>query len=94
MKRISCALLVTALLFSFSASAEPNENDGDQRRGKRRGPPAVALEACSGSADQEACSFEGRRGDQLSGTCEVKREQLVCVPEGHRESERRRRDDD
>ena len=94
MKRISCALFVATLLFSILASAEPGETDGDQRRGKRRGPPAVALDACSESAEQDACSFEGRNGDQLTGICEVKREQLACVPEGHRERERRRGDDD
>jgi hypothetical protein len=94
MKRISCVLAAAIFLFSISASAKPGEADGDRRQAKRRGPPAVALEACSESADQDPCSFEGRNGDQLSGTCEVKREQLACVPEGHRERKRERRDDD
>jgi len=93
MKRITCALGVASLLFSVSASAEPNETCGDHRRGERRGPPSVALEACSESADQDPCRFEGRNGDQLSGTCEVIREQLACVPEGHRERRRQRRDE-
>lgn len=51
-------------------------------RGPRRGPPPEAIEACAAAEAQAACGFVSRRGDDIAGTCQEKREQLVCVPEG------------
>ena len=56
--------------------------DGDGK-GRRRGPPPVALDACDGAAEDEACEFEGRRGI-VSGTCREVRDGFACVPEHHR----------
>ena len=94
MNRITCTFFAVLLVSSFSALAEPSETDREHRKGMRCGPPAVALEACAESVDQDSCSFTGRNGDQLTGICEVKHDQLACVPEGHRERRRQNRYDD
>lgn len=54
--------LITALVFSGTIFAQP--------RGGDRVPPENAISVCEGKADQSSCTMEGRRGDQLSGTCE------------------------
>ncbi|HUY68257.1 MAG TPA: YHYH protein [Alphaproteobacteria bacterium] len=53
------------------------------RMGPRRAPPQ-ALDACGGQSDGAACSFITQRGDQISGTCRMLRQQNaeVCVPTG------------
>ncbi|MBX3653308.1 MAG: hypothetical protein KIS62_12055 [Ramlibacter sp.] len=33
------------------------------------GPPPEAIAACQGKAAQAACTFTGRQGESLSGTC-------------------------
>jgi len=54
---------------------------------ERRGPPPEALEACASAGTGEQCSFEGRRGT-VTGTCENRRDDMVCVPEHMRHSKR------
>ena len=72
------ALSVVLMLTAQVANAE-------QQRGGRGKPPQVALDACSNVSEGNACQFEGRRGDSLTGTCTtVKSGDLACVPEGHR----------
>ena len=73
------------LLFVAQAKAEGHE-------GRRRGPPQVAIDACGGVEVGGSCSFEGRRGRDLSGECREIRDTLACVPEGH-DRRRRQRDD-
>lgn len=51
----------------------------------RGGPPPEAIEACDNAAEGDACSFEGRRGDVISGACVVPprgEASLLCMPEG------------
>ena len=64
---------------------EPGARSG--RRGGRRGPPPQAVEACASLADGGACSFAGRDGEAVTGTCmsHPRVEGLSCVPEGMRE---------
>lgn len=70
------ALLVAA----FSA---PLTAVGDDEHRGRRGPPPEALEACAAHVEGDACTFEGRRGEDLQGVCFVPREgELACRPEG------------
>ncbi len=54
---------------------------------ERRGPPPEALEACASAGTGEQCSFEGRRGT-VTGTCETRHDEMVCVPEHMRHSKR------
>lgn len=60
---------------------------------QRMGPPQKAFDACEGSSSGSTCSFEGRRGDTLSGTCGSPRdgnnEGLVCMPSNNRGGEQR-----
>jgi len=61
---------------------------------RRRRPPQVALDACVDADQESSCSFEGRRGDTLDGTCQEIDRELACVPDDHRRRERARRGDD
>ncbi|MDP5054732.1 MAG: hypothetical protein NWP69_13150 [Congregibacter sp.] len=89
-------LLITSILATASlpltAAAQPDESEG--QRGKRRGPPPEAIEACANQSEGEACSFTGRRGD-MTGICFAPPREdavLACAPEGgppgHREGEK------
>ncbi|MEO1173350.1 MAG: hypothetical protein AAFX94_15055 [Myxococcota bacterium] len=70
-------LFVASVLVSATANA--------QERGRRE-PPPEALAACEGRSEGDACSFEGRRGGAVNGTCRIppQSQQLACVPEGGR----------
>lgn len=49
----------------------------------RGGPPPEALKACSTLAKDDACQFEGRRGETFEGRCSAPpghEEQIVCMP--------------
>lgn len=59
----------------------------NKRKKHRRGPPPEAVDACKGKKEGDSCEFEGRRG-QVTGTCQTRRDRLVCRPE-----KRRRRDE-
>ena len=73
--------LIATTLFAAAAHAE-TEQDDDDRRG-HRGPPPVALEACASAVQGDPCTFEGRRGETLEGTCEAPDDKpLACRPEG------------
>lgn len=77
----SFIVLISALLLVSTAYAEPNEKNKPGH--DHRGPPDVALEACSNSVQGDPCSFEGRRGEAMEGICEASDEQpLACRPEG------------
>jgi hypothetical protein len=77
------ALIIFAVFLQLSSIAVA-EDGGERRRG-RRGPPPEAVAACTDAQEGTSCSFIGRRDDSVSGTCEFKRDDFVCVPEGHRE---------
>ena len=77
----SLIALFAALLVAGAAYAE--SDDDRKPRGERRGPPPVALEACASSVQGDPCSFAGRDGETLEGTCEAPAEKpLACRPEG------------
>jgi len=49
----------------------------------KHAPPKAAFDACAKAKQGDACSFTGRAGRTLSGTCEVPRSggsALVCRP--------------
>jgi hypothetical protein len=77
-------LVLTALGLSLvlSACASADRPAGDREGRGRHGPPPEAVEACTSVSEGGSCSFTGRRGETLEGTCEIVRdEQLACVPE-------------
>jgi hypothetical protein len=73
------ALVLTSCVVTNIAKAQPSGQSG-----KRHGPPPEAREACSNSSEGDSCSFSGRRGDNVAGTCVVPRSEdgLACAPEG------------
>jgi len=77
--------LLMALTLCFTAAATPwaVADTNGQDRGARRGPPQEAFSACASQTEQAQCSFNGRRGETVSGSCLVPRSGdsgLVCVP--------------
>ena len=79
--KLSGIAFLFALLIVGQAYAE-NERE-NERRGEHRRPPAAALEACASSVQGDPCSFEGRRGEAVEGTCEAPDDKpLACRPSG------------
>lgn len=81
------ALCLSLLLMTGLSWASEN----DQQR-KKHGPPAEAIEACSDKAEGDVVSFETRKGHTLEGTCELRHETLVAVPEGHKKRHKNKHD--
>lgn len=80
-RSIVCALIAFAIGAGSAKGA--NERAGEGERGGRRGPPPEALQACAEASQGQACSFAGRQGEAVTGTCEIPRgDELVCFPEG------------
>ncbi len=76
---VAGAALALGLLVAVSAQAE----EKSECLG-RRGPPPEAFAACEAAQEGDPCAFEGRRGAEVAGTCGIRREEVVCIPEGHR----------
>lgn len=54
-------------------------------RGGPKGPPPEAIKACADLAKGDACSFTGRRDDEIKGSCIALPngdDGLACAPEG------------
>jgi len=86
--RFGLSLAVSLLLFSTNSVLAKHHGDGE-KRGKR-GAPQEAIEACADLQIDEACQFEGRRGE-VSGLCITPPEEeqgLVCKPERSRSRDR------
>ena len=64
MKNLSMLLTLLTVLTACAANAEPGSE-----RGGRRGPPPEALEACAAQSEGSTCSFSGRNGEELTGSC-------------------------
>jgi hypothetical protein len=62
---LSFGVLAAAVAAQSAPTGAANQQSGD----RPHGPPPEAITACSGKAAGAACSFVGRRGEQLSGTC-------------------------
>jgi hypothetical protein len=62
-------------------SAQQPSTDQTIQQGQPGGtPPAEAIAACSGKAEQDSCSFTDQNGDH-TGVCKSAREQLACAPD-------------
>lgn len=70
---------------TFSSQPSSDQHEG------RRGPPQAALDACNDKNEEAACEFEGHRG-KVQGTCQTRRNRLVCIPQrGNAQTERQER---
>lgn len=84
-------LTAAALCIVLSTSHLALAQQSDQGRGERRGPPQQAFTACAELSAESQCSFQGKRGETLSGTCIVPpqgEESLVCAPADHQQRHR------
>jgi hypothetical protein len=73
------ALIGAVMIFTAVAT----QAQGRRPRGKRRGPPPQAIEACKGKAEGDTCSFESRRRGPIEGVCKRRRQPdmpLACRP--------------
>jgi hypothetical protein len=65
---IACTLLTASAWAQTQGGA--SQDQGGQGSGEHRhGPPPEAIAACQGKASGATCSFVGRQGEQLTGTC-------------------------
>lgn len=79
MKLLTLSLL-TAVLWSASADAQDTDRGQDPRG--RGGPPQEAVEACAAASQGDSCSFAGRRGETVQGSCEAPEDMpLACRPD-------------
>ncbi|MEM6295405.1 MAG: hypothetical protein AAGA54_29295 [Myxococcota bacterium] len=68
--------------------AERPQNEEGRNRDRRAPPrpPKAAVDACIGKQRDAACSFEGRQGETVQGTCFSPADDapLACRPSGGR----------
>ena len=84
--RLVIPALAGTLLLAGAAAAD---NSSEKQRGERRGPPQVAVEACAAAVEGDPCSFQGRRGNTLEGSCASRDDKpLACRPDGHGKRDR------
>lgn len=79
---MTIAALILKPLLLVLLTHPPGGGDGD---GPPR-PPREAVEACADKASGDECSFEGREGETVSGSCfspDADRP-LACRPDHHR----------
>lgn len=77
--RIRTTLAGIAALFVVSA-ALATEPAAAPAGARRAGPPPIAIRACNGAGEGDACTFSGLYGERIAGTCKQIGEQLACVP--------------
>lgn len=93
-----CAILMTGLCglavaqpasSSAGSGQKPAAGQGATAGGgerPRHGPPPEAIDACKGKAANAACTFTGRQGEKLTGTCfkppEAADKPMACRPAG------------
>lgn len=83
----STVMIDSTVHTSTSTDAEQGNNDNNGRNGNgRHEPPQAAIDACSTSQLNDACSFNGRNNNTVNGSCQTPQSssQLVCVPSGGR----------
>ena len=69
------------LLVSLSVHADFSHSSSKEG-GERRGPPKEAVSACEGEKSGATCSFSGREGREVAGSCWAPNESLplACKP--------------
>lgn len=93
LKVLLTGLIVCAFMLGFSAKGFAMDQYGDivvaqnddghgQDRGKRRGPPPEAVEACQAQSVGDTCAFVSPKGDAIEGVCEIMRGDVIaCLPD-------------
>ena len=76
-------LLSSLMILAGNAFAGNSPDPGSDGQGPHRGPPPKeAIDACAKLSDGASCSFTGRRGEALTGSCHTPPQQssLACIP--------------
>jgi hypothetical protein len=81
---LSVTALGSALFLASPAPADGGDGGCGKRGGRWHGPPQVAFDACAEAAEGTPCTFTGRRGREIAGTCAPIGDGLACVPEHRR----------
>ena len=78
---LAAASMTIGFGFLTSVGAEPGTRNGERSHHQL---PAEAIDACNGKTESASCSFVGRRGEEVSGSCiyPLNLNQVVCAPEG------------
>ena len=65
-------------------AGQPPMQGTQPQQGSRQGPPQQALDACTGSAQGDACSFTQPNGNTINGSCITppNLDVLACAPQG------------
>lgn len=79
--KMKSTLLFAGLMLSLSSIAWAAPPKGPGGEGQRMGPPQEAIDACIGKTEGESVSFTTPRGNTVNGTCQLKEDTLVAVPE-------------
>ena len=77
--KLTLAVLVAVFAVSLPSYAK-------QERPK--GPPPEAKAACVDKAEADEVSFESRRGDVITASCQLIDNELVAVPKDHQHKEK------
>ncbi len=80
--RTTLARIGAVFAVSAALAAEPAAAPAGARRS---GPPPIAVRACDGAGEGDACTFAGLYGERIAGSCRRVGEQLACVPNSPRE---------
>lgn len=88
MKKIVLGIMVMFICGSVAFAQRGGGRGGGQGRGQ--GAPQEAIDACSSKSVGDSCSFSGRNGDAVSGTCIEDGDDIACAPEGHGQGEKGR----
>ncbi|GFD67121.1 hypothetical protein [Alteromonas sp. KUL106] len=74
--RVSTVILMTIILNALSHAQDD----------RRKGPPREAKEACANKSEGDAITFESRRDGPIDASCQLIEDELVAVPENHRQN--------
>lgn len=80
-RKLTAAVFFICTIPASLSYAQPGD------RGRPQGPPPEAIEACAELEEDDVCSFSGRRGEAVQGSCIVPQQKeatLACAPTGGR----------
>jgi hypothetical protein len=77
---VSMPITRTIVAITLIASAAAAQPSAPPPQGPRHGPPRIALQACEGLVEGDACTFNGRYGERVAGSCAAFGDQIACLP--------------
>ena len=83
--KFATALFLAFATYAMSSNAETGRGGPGGQGGPQGGPPQEAIQACASLTEGTACSFTGRQGETMTGSCITPprgEASLICAPEG------------